>query len=84
MLRSSMIRSHQLAALHRNAGTLPRMMKTREQALRDLGRVSSEIWETTSKLAPREAAERAWHEGHPMSVEQLTEEIRSLREQYPA
>lgn len=54
-------------------------MKTREQALRDLGRVIAESAAITSKLTPREAAERAWHPGGP-SVDELTELIRADRE----
>lgn len=35
-------------------------MKTKAQALRDLGRVVAEVWEIVSKLTVREGAERAW------------------------
>ncbi|HWI29864.1 MAG TPA: hypothetical protein VNT50_00085 [Microbacterium sp.] len=53
-------------------------MKTREQALRDLGRVVNEAHAISSKLTAREAAERAWHPGGP-SVEDLTRQIETSR-----
>lgn len=49
-------------------------MKTREQALRDLGRVVAEELAIIARLTPREAGERAWHPGGP-SVDVLTEQI---------
>lgn len=53
-------------------------MKTREQALRDLGLVVAEWVEKTRKLTAREAAERAWRLDHPMSIDELTAHIESL------
>jgi hypothetical protein len=49
-------------------------MKTREQALRDLSDVVAEEIAISSRLAPLEAARRAWHPGGP-SVEALAEQI---------
>lgn len=48
-------------------------MKTRAEALRDLGRVVAEVAEIVRKLSPREVAERAWHPGHEMSLDELEE-----------
>lgn len=45
-------------------------MKTKEQALRDLGRVVAEEVEIISKLTVREAAERIWYPGGP-SMDEL-------------
>lgn len=43
------------------------MMKTKEQALRDLGRVVADEVAIVSKLTVREAAERVWRpDGLPM------------------
>lgn len=55
-------------------------MKTREQALEDLGRVVADEMAIVAKLTPREAAERAWHPGGP-SVDELTEIITASRVQ---
>ena len=44
-------------------------MKTKEQALRDLGRVVAEEVAIVSKLTVREAAERVWRpDGLPMDT----------------
>lgn len=53
-------------------------MKTREQALRDLGQVVAEEIAIASRLTPLEAAQRAWHPGGP-SVEVLTAQIAATR-----
>lgn len=53
-------------------------MKTREQALRDLGRVVAASHAITSKLTPLEAAQRAYHPGGP-PVEVLAERIAQNR-----
>jgi len=45
-------------------------MKTKEQALRDLGRVVAESAAIVSKLTVREAAERVYYPGGP-SVDEL-------------
>lgn len=55
-------------------------MKTRAQALRDLGLVIAEIAETTRHLTPREAAERAWEPSSSMSVDELAESIATSRD----
>lgn len=45
------------------------MRKTKEQALRDLGRVVAEEIAIVSKLTVREAAERVWRpDGMPMDA----------------
>ena len=54
-------------------------MKTRSQALRDLGLVIAEIAEVTRHLAPRDAAERAWFSGHQLTLEELEVEIARSR-----
>ena len=54
-------------------------MKTREQALVDLGRVVAESAEISSRLTPLQAAERAWHPGGP-SVAVLAARIAASRE----
>ena len=46
-------------------------VKTREEALADLGRVVADEVAIITTLTPRAAAERAWHPGGP-SVEELT------------
>lgn len=58
--------------------------KTRKQALRDLGIVIAEIWEAANHLSAREAAERAWHEGHLMTLDELTDQIEADRSSQPA
>lgn len=45
-------------------------MKTKEQALADLGRVIADEMAIVATLTPRQAAERAWHPGGP-SVDDL-------------
>lgn len=50
------------------------MMKTREQAMRDLGRVVAESVAIASQLTVREAAERVWYPGGP-SLEERIERI---------
>ena len=54
-------------------------MKTRSQALRDLGLVIAEIAEVTQGLPPSEAAERAWFPGHQLTLEELEVEIARSR-----
>lgn len=49
-------------------------MKTRSQALRDLGLVIAEIAEKTASLTPLQAAERAWRQDGP-PVETLAAQI---------
>lgn len=46
-------------------------MKTKEQALRDAGRVLADSFAIIATLTPREAAERAWVAGGP-SADELT------------
>jgi len=58
-------------------------MKTRSQALRDLGLVIAEIAEKTSSLSPRQAAERAWRQDGP-SVDLLAEQIAEDRRRIAA
>ncbi|MGW9345842.1 hypothetical protein ACWGR3_30300 [Streptomyces albidoflavus] len=58
-------------------------MKTREQALEDLGRVVGDELAIVATLTPREAAERAWHPGGP-SVDELTRTIAASRLQVAA
>lgn len=53
-------------------------MKTRPQALADLGRVVAESAAITAQLTPIEAARRAWHPGGP-SVEVLADRIAEAR-----
>ena len=53
-------------------------MKTREQALQDLGRVVAEEMAIVAQLTPLEAAQRAWHPGGP-SVEELADQITASR-----
>lgn len=54
-------------------------MKTRSQALRDLGLVIAEIAEQTAGLTPQQAAERAWSpDGPPVDV--LASQIAAGRE----
>jgi hypothetical protein len=53
-------------------------LKTREQALRDLGRVVAASHAITSKLTPLEAAQRAWHPGGPR-IEELAQRIAENR-----
>lgn len=60
--------------VHRASGETE-VMKTKEQALRDLGRVVAEAAAIVRTLAAREAAERAWRPGGP-SVDDLTVSIR--------
>lgn len=51
-------------------------MKTRAQALRDLGLVVAEVAAIVRTLTPEQAAERAWRpDGPPLEV--LTEQIRA-------
>lgn len=54
-------------------------MKTRSQALRDLGLVIAEIADKTASLTPRQAAERAWRPDGP-SVDVLAAQIEASRE----
>lgn len=54
-------------------------MKTRQQALRDLGRVVAEAYAVTAHLTAREAAERAWHPGGP-PVNELAAQIQTDRD----
>jgi anti-sigma factor ChrR (cupin superfamily) len=56
----------------------PTVMKTREQALRDLGDLVAEIGAVIERLTPEEAARRAWHPGGP-SVDVLADQIRDGR-----
>lgn len=49
-------------------------MKTKEQALRDLGRVVADAVAIASKLTVREAAERVWRADGP-SMEELMRRI---------
>lgn len=49
-------------------------MTTREQALRELGRVVAASFAITRNLTPLEAAQRAWHPGGP-AVEVLAGQI---------
>lgn len=58
------------------------ILKTRAQALRDLGIVIAEIADRTAGLTPREAAERAWDPSQPLSVEQLAVAIAAGRSLY--
>jgi len=53
-------------------------MKTREQALQDLSDFLHEVGETTARLTPRQAAERAWHPGGP-SIDDLEQQIAQTR-----
>lgn len=53
-------------------------MKTRSEALRDLGLVIAEIAETTRDLTPQQAAERAWRADGP-SVDVLASQIAADR-----
>lgn len=52
--------------------------KTREQALRDLGQVIADELREIRQLTPRQAAERAWHPDHRMSLDELTDHCASL------
>ena len=54
-------------------------MKIRSQALRDLGLVIAEIADHAACLSPREAAERAWHPSHLLSVDELESAIAADR-----
>ncbi|WP_300267456.1 hypothetical protein [Microbacterium sp.] len=51
-------------------------MKTKAQALRDVGLVVAEVAAIVCTLTPEQAAERAWHQGGP-SLAVLTEQIRA-------
>lgn len=51
-------------------------MKTREQALRDLGMVVAEVAAIVRTLTPEQAAERAWRPDGP-ALDDLTEQIRA-------
>lgn len=53
-------------------------MKTRAQALADLGRVVAESAAISSRLSPLDAARRAWHPGGP-SIEDLADRIAANR-----
>lgn len=57
---------------------MSQLMKTREQALRDLGRVIARSAAITSRLSPVEAAQRAWHPGGP-PVGVLADQIAQTR-----
>ncbi|MGB3376555.1 MAG: hypothetical protein WBA87_15625 [Microbacterium sp.] len=46
-------------------------MKTKEQALRDAGRVIAKAMQELAQMTPREAAERVWVPGGP-SIEELS------------
>lgn len=49
-------------------------MKTKDQALRDLGRVVADAAAIVTQLTVRQAAERVWHPGGP-SMEELMQRI---------
>lgn len=53
-------------------------MKTKEQARRDLGRVVADEPAEIRHLTPRQAAARAWHPDHRLSLDELTEHCASL------
>lgn len=55
-----------------------RPTKTKEQALRDLGRVVAEELEIVRRLTVREAAERIWYAGGP-TIEELVERIAATK-----
>ncbi len=50
-------------------------LKTRAQALRDLGVVIAEVAARTDHLTPREAAERAWESSSSVTVDELADTI---------
>ena len=54
------------------------MSITMEQALQNVADDLAAINEVTSKLTPREAAERAWHVGGP-SVDEIEQDIVAAR-----
>lgn len=53
-------------------------MKTREQALYDVGRIVAAAVERIRSLTPEEAARQAYRPGGP-SVEELTAKLRAMR-----
>lgn len=46
-------------------------MITKEEAIREAGLVLAEIRANRDALGPREAAEKAWYRGHPMTVDEI-------------
>lgn len=54
-------------------------MKTKGQALRDLGLVVAEFTATFVTQTPEEAAERAWRPDGPLSLEELTDRCAALQ-----
>lgn len=53
-------------------------MKTREQALNDLGSIVAAEIERIDSLTPEEAARQAWRPGGPSEAE-LADRLRTLR-----
>jgi hypothetical protein len=44
---------------------------TQEQAIREAGLVLAEARANRDALSPRAAAEKAWYQGHPLTVDQI-------------